>query len=113
PLPMVPWSETKYAPLPAAERHKVRFHSPVSLTGPVTGPNRRALPLPLPDAPSPLLPWARLQPAAGPLCPADHRGTLSVHRADIPIILPTLSRRVNRDFAGRGGTPCPFPRRAL
>ena len=54
---------------------------------PVSRPKRRALPRPLPDAPSRLRPEGRLQPAAAPLCPLSS-GTLPVHRGFIFIILP-------------------------
>ena len=46
---------------------------------PVSRPIRRALPLPLPDAPSLRRPESRFQPLAAPLCLLG-AGTLSVHR---------------------------------
>src|SRR5699024_7538755 len=59
----------KKTPAPSlwTERRSARFHSPVSLIGPVSRPKRRALPLPLPDAHSLRLPEGRLQPVAAPL----------------------------------------------
>src|SRR5699024_6370586 len=61
---------------------------------PVSRPKRRALPRPLPDAPSRLRPEGRLQPAAAPLCPLSG-GTLPVHCGFISIILPARPTCVN------------------
>ena len=61
------------------EASVTRFHSPVSLGEPVSRLRRRALPLPLPDAPSRRPTQGGFQPVTAPLCmPA--AGTLSVHR---------------------------------
>ena len=74
---------------------------------PVSRPKRRALPRPLPDAPSRLRPEGRLQPAAAPLCPLSG-GTLPVHRGFISIILPARPTCVKAGavfFTARGGSP--------
>ena len=74
---------------------------------PVSRPKRRALPRPLPDAPSRLRPEGRLQPAAAPLCPLSG-GTLPVHCGFISIILPARPTCVKAGavfFTARGSSP--------
>ena len=100
--PKAVWAETSALyeknnahPSRRTERRRARSHSPVSLEGPLSLPMRRALPLPLPDARSPLLPEGRFQPAAALLCQFAV-GTLSVPRGFIPIILPAAGGCVKK-----------------
>ena len=84
-------------------RFTLLFHS----GRPVSRPKRRALPRPLPDAPSPPPPGGPLAAGGGPLCPLSG-GTLPVHRGFISIILPARPTCVKAGavfFTARGSSP--------
>ena len=110
--PKAVWAETSALyeknnahPSRRTERRRARSHSPVSLKRPLSLPVRRALPLPLPDARSPLLPEGRFQPAAALLCQFAV-GTLSVPRGFHLYYITSGRASCQEDFTKESGKFC-------